>query len=234
MNGTILKLGDISVAVTRKNIKNVHLSVHPPMGEVRVSAPSRMKLDTIRVYTISKLDWIKGEQRKLRAQKRETPREYLDRESHYLWGRRYLLEVVKKEARPKVTLKHSAICLHVRPRADAEKRREVLDAWYRQKLKDRLPKLIAKWETALDVTVDGVFVQKMRTKWGSCNTAKATIRLNTELAKKRPAFLDYVVLHEMAHLLIRPHNDDFRALLDLHMPNWQQVRKALNDAPISE
>ena len=232
--GTVLKLGDVSVDVTRKNIKNLHLSVHPPTGAVRVSAPKHMKLDTIRVYTISKLDWIKGEQQKLREQERETPREYLERESHYLWGRRYLLEIVEADAAPTVSLKHRAICLRVRPGADANKRREVLDAWYRRKLRERLPKLISKWEAALGVSVGGVFVQKMRTKWGSCNTIRGTIRLNTELAKKRPICLDYVVLHEMAHLLVRPHNDQFRALLDLHMPNWQQVRQTLNDGPLSQ
>lgn len=225
-------LGDIEVDVVFKQIKNIHLSVYPPAGKVRISAPLRLDLNTIRVFTISKLAWIKSQQQKLRDQERETPREYLDRESHYLWGKRYLLKVVEQEAAPTVTLKHSKMLLQVRPGTNAEKRQEILAEWYREQLKIAVPPLIAKWEPLMGVKVQRFFVQRMKTRWGSCSPATGGIRLNTELAKKPPECLEYLVVHEMTHLLEPTHNERFLVLLEQFMPKWRFYRDELNRLPV--
>jgi predicted metal-dependent hydrolase len=230
--GTQFKLGDIAVDVFLKDIKNVHLGVYPPDGRVRISAPSRMNLDTIRVYAVSKLGWIKQQQMKLRAQERETPREYLDRESHYVWGKRYLLKIVEEDAAPEVTLKHGKMLLRVRPGTPDERKQSIVAQWYREQVKVAVPDLIAKWEPKMGVTVDRFFVQQMKTKWGSCNPYKRSIRLNTELAKKAPQCLEYIVVHEMAHLLVRRHNDQFSNLMDRYLLNWKLLRQTLNATPL--
>lgn len=227
-----IKLGDIAVDVVQKDIKNVYLSVYPPDGNVRISAPLRMDLATIRLFAISKLRWIKQEQRKQREQEREAPREYLNRESHYLWGKRYLLNVVEKEAPPNLKHNHSQMTLQIRPGADAAKKRTVIDESYRQQLKSALPPLIAKWERLMGVTVAGFTVRKMKTKWGSCSPELRTIRLNLDLAKKPPVFLEYVVVHEMVHLLEPTHNSRFMALMDQFMPKWKFYREVLNRLPV--
>ena len=229
---TQLKLGHIAVDVVLKDIKNVHLSVYPPTGRARISAPKRMSIDTIRVFAISKLGWIKQQQQKLRAQERETPREYLDRESHYVWGKRYLLKVVEQNAAPEVELKHSKMILRVRPGTNDETKEAIVAQWYREQIKAAVPDLIAKWESMMGVKVERVFVQKMKTKWGSCDPSRRSIRLNTDLAKKPAQCLEYIVVHEMAHLLERHHNDRFTALMDENLPHWRQVRKLLNTAPL--
>lgn len=228
-----IHLGEIAVDVVLKDIKNIHLSVHPPAGKVRIAAPLRMDLDTIRVFAITKLDWIKRQQKKLRKQERETPREYLDRESHYVWGKRYLLKLVEKEAAPSVELKHNKMILQLRPDASHEKKQEVLDAWYREQLKLVLPPLIAKWEKVVGVKAGKVFVQKMKTKWGSCSPGAGNVRLNTDLAKKPLHCLEYIVAHELTHLLERHHNERFTALMDAHMPQWRQCREMLNSLPLA-
>ena len=227
-----IALGDIAVEVVFKDIKNIHLSVYPPDGAVRVSAPLRMQLDTIRVFAISRLAWIKQQQVRLRAQQRETPREYIDRESHYVWGKRYLLKVVEAEAAPTIELKHSRIILRVRPGAEEAARQAIVAHWYREQIRATVPALIAKWETAMGVKVGRVFVQKMKTKWGSCNPAARSIRLNTDLAKKPLPCLEYIVLHELAHLLERHHNERFTGLMNRHMPDGPQRRQLLNGAPL--
>ena len=227
-----IALGDIAVEVVFKDIKNIHLSVYPPDGAVRVSAPLRMQLDTIRVFAISRLAWIKQQQVRLRAQQRETPREYIDRESHYVWGKRYLLKVVEAEAAPTIELKHSRIILRVRPGAEEAARQAIVAHWYREQIRATVPALIAKWETAMGVKVGRVFVQKMKTKWGSCNPAARSIRLNTDLAKKPLQCLEYIVLHELVHLLERHHNERFTGLMNRHMPDWPQRRQLLNGAPL--
>ena len=228
-----LQLGEIAVDVVLKDIKNIHLSVHPPLGKVRIAAPLRMDLDTIRFFAITKLAWIKNQQKKLREQERETPREFLDRESHYVWGKRYLLKLVEKDAAPTVELKHTKMVLQLRPAASHEKKQEVLDAWYREQLKTALPPLLSKWETIVGVTAGKVFVQKMKTRWGSCNPVAGNIRLNTDLAKKPRQCLEYIVAHELTHLLERHHNDRFAALMDAHMPQWRQYRNMLNSLPLA-
>jgi len=229
---TRIELGGISVDVVRKDIKNVHLSVFPPIGRVRIAAPARMDLDTIRVFAVTKLGWIKSQQKKIVAQERETPREYLDRESHCVWGRRYLLDVVERDAAPAVELKHRKLVLQVRPGSDEAKRQEVLEGWYRATLKSAVPALIAKWEPLMAVKVQRFYVQRMKTKWGGCNLSARSIRLNTELAKKPPECLEYVVVHEMAHLLEPTHGQRFRALMDQVMPAWEFHRAQLNRLPV--
>jgi predicted metal-dependent hydrolase len=228
-----LNLGGIRVDVVFKDIKNVHLSVYPPSGRVRVAAPSRMKLDTVRVFAISKLGWIKQQQKKLREQERETPREYLDRESHYVWGKRYLLKSSEKDEVPTVALKGNRMLLQVRPGMDARRRHEVLEQWYRQQIKDAMPELIARWERRMGVKVVRYFVQRMKTKWGSCNAGTRSIRVNTDLARKPRECLEYIIVHEMAHLLVRHHNDQFGMLMDRHLPNWRQLRLLLNSTPLA-
>jgi predicted metal-dependent hydrolase len=175
-----IKLGDVAVDVALKDIKNVHLSVYPPAGHVRISAPKRMSIDTIRVFAISKLDWIKRQQTKLREQERETPRDYVDRESHYVWGKRYLLMLSESDEPPSIEVKHGRMLLRVRPRTDEDKRRALVEEWYREQLKEAVPPLLARWQPLLGVRVDRLFVQRMKTKWGSCNHKARTIRLNTE------------------------------------------------------
>ncbi|MFZ3328652.1 MAG: SprT family zinc-dependent metalloprotease [Methylocella sp.] len=231
--GTQFKLGDIAVDVSLKDIKNVHLSVYPPDGRVCISAPSRMSVDTIRVFAISKLGWIKQQQKKLRAQQRETPREYLDRESHYVWGKRYLLKIVEGDAAPEVMLKHSKLLLRVRPGTSDETKQAIVARWYREQIKVAMPDLIAKWEPKMGVTVERFFVRQMKTKWGSCNPGKRSIRLNTDLAKKPLQCLEYIVVHEMAHLLVRRHNDQFSNLMDKCLPNWKVLRQTLNAMPLA-
>ncbi len=229
---TKIKLGDMVVDVVQKDIKNIHLSVYPPTGRVRISAPLRMDVDTIRVFAISKLGWVKKQQQKLRNQERESPREFLDRESHYFWGKRYLLKVVEKKVVPKVELKHNTMVLHVRPGADIEKKKSVLDEWYRLQLKEAIPPLFKKWERHMGVTAERFIVRKMKTKWGSCVPETKTIRLNLELAKKPPECLEYIVVHEMVHLLEPTHNSRFVDFMNQYMPKWQFYRDELNRLPV--
>jgi len=229
---TQLHLGEISVDVVHRPIKNVHLSVHPPSGRVRISAPDRMTLDTIRLFAVSKLGWIRRQQKKLRGQERETPREYLNRESHYLWGRRYLLEVIKAHEAPSVELTPRYMKLTVRPRTTKAQWEGVVARWYRDQVRTVLAELILKWERRLGVSVRNVTVRQMKTKWGSCNHHAGTIQLNTELAKKPLECLEYILLHEMAHLLEPTHGARFVALMDQHMPQWRFVRQTLNELPV--
>lgn len=223
-----LTLGNINIDVVFKDIKNVHLSVYPPNGRVRIAAPVRMNLDTLRVFAISKLAWIKQQRKKIRGQERESPREYLDRESHYVWGKRYLLRVIEEEAAPHLQITPRKMILRVRPGTDTAAREAIVAQWYRQQLKVVIPDLIAKWEKKLRVKVNGFFIQRMKTKWGSCNPTAGTIRINSELAKKPRECLEYIVVHELVHLRESRHNDRFFALLEKHMPMWQRHRDELN------
>jgi len=227
-----LTLGDITVDVQQRDIKHLHLSVHPPEGRVRIAAPLRMKLDTIRVYAISKLGWIRQQQGKLRAQAREAPREYVDRESHYVWGQRRLLKVLEGDAAPSVQLRHTRLTLQVRPGASREQKQAVVSQWYRDQIKAALPALLSTWEPRLGVKAANAFVQKMRTKWGSCNPAARNIRLNTDLAKKPVECLEYVLVHELIHLLEPTHNARFVALMDRPLPDWAHRRQVLNALPV--
>lgn len=229
---TQVHLGDIAVDVVFKDIKNVHLSVCPPDGKVKISAPAHMNLDTVRVFAIAKLSWIKQQQQKLREQERETPREYLDRESHYVWGERYLLRIVYTENALGVYLRHNKIMLRLKPGTAQEDKQAILEQWYRDILKDAVQPLIAKWEPIMGVKVARFFVQRMKTKWGSCNPAAGSIRINSELAKKPPECLEYIVVHELTHLLEATHNNRFITLMDAFMPNWRHHKDELNKLPV--
>ncbi len=232
MSETIL-LGDVSIRLTRKNVKNVHLSVHPPGGRVTLTAPTATRLEVARAYAISKLGWIREQRSMLAAQARETPRRMVTRESHSLWGRRHLLSVEHRDCKPFVSVDHRRIKLTVRPGSDVKQRAEVLHEWHKALLHEAVPALIAKWEPKLKVSVARYFLQKMKTKWGSCNRTAGHIRLNTELVKKPRDLLEYVVIHEMVHLREPTHNDRFVELLAEHWPQWRESRQELNELPLT-
>jgi predicted metal-dependent hydrolase len=227
-----IELGDLLIHVIQKDIKNVHLNVYPPAGQVRISAPLHMNLDTIRAFVVSKLDWIKRAQKKLRNQEREAPREYIDRESHQVWGEHYLLQVVVGKTSPRVEVKCGMLVLQVRSGTDRDHMEAIVARWYRQQIRDAVPDLIQKWEPLMRVQVEKIFVQHMKTRWGSCNSTARNIRLNSELAKKPREFLEYVVVHELAHLLEASHNQKFIAIMDRFMPMWRNHRDALNQLPV--
>ena len=227
-------LGEITIEVTRKAVKNVHLSVHPPDGRVTLVAPSDTRLEVARAYAIAKLGWIRDQQEKLRNQARETPRKLVERESHYLWGRRYLLSVEERETRPGVRLDHKRILLTVRPGSDRDKRAEIMHAWHRRLLHEAVPPLIEEWERKLGVKVSRYFLQRMKTKWGGCNPKAGTIRLNTELVKKPKDLLEYIIVHEMIHLIEPTHSERFLSLLDQNYPVWREAREELNALPLSD
>ncbi len=226
-------LGEITIEVTRKAVKNVHLSVHPPDGRVTLVTPRETRFEAARAYAIDKLGWIRDQQQKLRNQPRETPRQYVEGESHYLWGRRYLLSVEEREAKPEVRLDHKRIHLSVRPGAGRDKRVEVIHAWHRSLLHEAIPPLIEKWERKLSVEVSRYFLQRMKTMWGGCNPRAGTIRLNTELVKKPKDLLEYIIVHEMAHLIEPTHNERFIAVLNKYYPTWREARDELNQLPLS-
>jgi predicted metal-dependent hydrolase len=228
-----LILGDVAIAVARKDVKHVHLSVHPPNGRVTLVAPLDTRLEVVRAYATSKLRWIRKQQDRLREQARETPRRYVERESHYLWGRRYLMSVVERERKPDVSLDHRRMVLSVRPGSSQAKRADVLHEWHKALLHREVPPIIGRWEPRLGVHVHGYFLQRMKTKWGSCNSASGTIRLNTELVKKPKDLLEYVIVHEMAHLVEPTHSGRFLAILDEHYPAWRDARVELNDLPLA-
>lgn len=229
---TRIQLGEIALDVVQKDIRNIHLSVYPPTGAVRIAAPLRMDLETIRIFAISKLGWIKQQQRKLRAQERETPREYLERESHYVWGQRYLLKIIEREAPPTIVLTPRTLRLSLRPQTSPEKKEALLAAWYRAQLKQAIPDLLVQWEPRLGVQVKHFRVQRMKTKWGSCNPLTRSLQFNTELAKKPRECLEYIVVHELVHLLESTHNHHFTRLMDQFLPNWRYRRDALNRLPV--
>ena len=227
-----LRLGEITVAVTRKDIKHVHLSVHPPSGRVTLVAPQGTRPEVARAYAISRLGWIRDQQSRFRDQAREPLRQYVERESHYLWGRRHLLSVMEEDAKPSIKLGHRRITLTVRPGSSRTKREKVMHEWHRALLHDAVPRLIGKWEPRLGVKVAGYFLQRMKTKWGGCNHEAGNIRLNTELVKKPKDLLEYVVVHEMIHLIAPTHSEQFLMLLSKHYPSWREARADLNEWPL--
>jgi predicted metal-dependent hydrolase len=228
-----IQLGEVAVRITKKDIKNVHLSVHPPDGRVTLSAPRSTRLDVARAYAISKLSWIREQKKKLVDQAREAPRRYIERESHYVWGRRYLMTVVYREAKPQVLFDHKRITLSLRPGSKAQKRAEIMHDWSKTRLHEVVPDLIQNWERRLNVKVTRYFLQRMKTKWGSCNHEAGHIRLNTELIKKPKDLLEYVIVHEMVHLLYPTHSERFIAVLQQHYPTWRDARAELNELPLT-
>lgn len=229
---SIIRIGEIEIAVTRKTVKNVHLSVHPPAGHVTLVAPTGTRLEVARAYAITRLGWIRSQQARLLGQARETPRRFVTRESHYVWGKRYLLSVIERDEKPSVKVDHRRITLTVRPGSDRAKREAVMHHWHKALLHEVVPKLIRTWEQRLGVRVAAYFLQRMKTRWGSCNHRGGTIRLNTELVKKPRDLLEYVVVHEMAHLIAPTHSERFVALLNEHYPAWREARAELNELPL--
>jgi predicted metal-dependent hydrolase len=229
----LIELGDISITVALKEIKNVHLSVHPPDGHVTMSAPIGTRPEIARAYAISKIAWIREQQAKLSHQARESPRSFVERESHYLWGRRYLMTVVQVEAKPSVSVDHKRIVLRIRAGTDHAKRAMIIHNWHKSLLHDFVPSLISRWEPILGVKVVAYFLQRMKTKWGSCNHKASHIRLNTELVKKPKDLVEYVVVHEMVHLLEPTHSERFISILTDNYPTWREARAELNELPLS-
>ena len=224
-----ITVGNINIDLVRKNIKNVHLSVYPPDGRVRLAVPEKMNDEAVRIFAVSKLAWIIKQRKKFGLQERQTEREFISGESHYYFGTRYLLNVVETTGKQHVELRNNKyIDLYVRPESTAEKREKIMSDWYRHSLKKIIPDYIKKWEEVLGVTINEWGVKLMKTKWGTCNVQDKRIWLNLELAKKNPRCLEYIVIHEMVHLIERHHNDNFKAYMDKLLPNWKSIRDELN------
>lgn len=230
---TAIQLGDLAVDLVFKNIKNLHLSVYPPTGRVRVSAPSRMNIETIRAFLISKLAWIRQHQVKFDNQQREAPREYLDRESHYLWGKRLLLDIHLTEDKPYIELQHKRMYIGATVETTPSDLAVLIDDFYRQELRNAAQALKTKWQKIIGTEINQIVIQRMKTRWGSCNATSRNIRLNLELAKKPEACLEYVFLHEVMHFFEQTHCEKFVWLMDKYMFNWRLIRQQLNEEPLS-
>ncbi|MCW3084018.1 MAG: Metal-dependent hydrolase [Bacteroidetes bacterium] len=229
-----IEISDFSIDVIRKKIRNMHLSVYPPTGRVRIAAPLNIDDEAVRLFAISKLAWIKKNQRKFEKQERQSPRIYEERESHYFEGKRYLLKITEEEAPPKVLLRSKTqLELFMRPGTKPEQRQQILNDWYRQQLKKQIPSIIEKWEKKMDVSINYCGVKQMKTKWGACNIEEKRIWVNLELAKKPLQCLEYIILHEMIHLFERHHNERFLAYIDTFMPQWKLYKEELNRLPVS-
>jgi predicted metal-dependent hydrolase len=225
-----INVGDLEVEVIKKDIKNIHLGVYPPIGRVRLSAPMDSDTEKIRMFIISKIPWIRKNQRKFKNKERQTCREFIDRESHYFEGRRYLLKVVIDERKSNsVELNKTSIKMSINSNLDSIKRKELFENWMRRKLRIRLEPVISKWVDILGVNLTEWKIKKMKTKWGSCNKEAKRVWFNLELAKVDDYCLDYIVLHELAHLKYRNHGKEFTNLLEANMVDWQQRKSQLND-----
>ncbi len=229
-----LSIGKLKVDVVRKDIKNMHLAVYPPTGRVRIAAPLRVNDEAVKLFAISKISWIRKHQRNFEAQDRQAPRQYKERESHYFLGKRYLLRITEQDAPAKVELKTKTyIDLFVRPNTTTEQKQTILNEWYRTELKKLVQPLIDKWQKQIGVTVNDWQVKQMKTKWGTCNIEKERIWLNLELAKKPLHCLEYIIVHEMVHLLERHHNNNFLNYMNTYLPNWREIKNELNSLPVS-
>ncbi len=225
-------ISNISIDVVKKDIKNIHLAVYPPTGRVRIATPLHTTDDSIRLFAISKLGWIKRQQRNFEKQKRLPSKEFINRESHFFLGKRYLLNVVESSDKPKVIVRHSRLDLHVRPETSIDVKNQLLSDWYRNQLKNQISPLVTKWEKILKVKVQHWGVRKMKTKWGSCTIETQRILLNLELIKKPIACIEYIIAHELVHLLERHHNERFLSILSKHLPNWKNLKEELNRLPL--
>lgn len=227
-------VGGIHVQIVRKDIKNLHLGVHPPEGHVRVAVPMHVTDERIRLAIIDKLSWIKKQQAEFLAQPRQSAREMVTGECHYFFGKSYRLEVVEQAGKHKVEQAGgNKIRLTVTANTSTESRLKLMNEWYREQLKQVIPKLIDQWQTKIGVEASDWGVKKMKTKWGSCNIEAKRIWLNLDLAKKPPECLEYIVVHELVHLLERNHNSRFVAYMDEFMPKWRLNRETLNKSPLS-
>lgn len=228
-----LSVAGIDVDVVYKDIKNIHIGVYPPFGRVRVSAPSSLDDEQVRLALVQRLPWIRRQRDQLEAADRQSLREMVTGESHYVWGRRYRLKVVERPGRAHVEIDSDRLLLYVPESTAADKRRRLLGRWYREQLRNTLPNVVEACELLVGVRVSQWSVRRMKTKWGSCNRETGHIWFNTELAKKPPECLEYVVVHEMVHLLERGHGERFKELMDQFMPNWRSYRDELNRAPLA-
>ncbi len=228
-----LNVRGITVDVVYKDIKHLHLGVYPPIGRVRVAAPRHLDDDQVRLAVIRRLPWIKQQRARLQATERQSQREMVTGESHYVWGTRYRLKVLERPGRAHVELDGNKLLLYVPPGTDGEARRRLLEGWQRQQLRLRIPDLIARWEPIVGRQVPRWSIRRMKTKWGSCNRGTGHMWFNLELAKKHPLCLEYIVVHEMAHLLERHHGDRFTTLMDSLLPDWRARRDQLNGAPLA-
>ncbi|MCW7491981.1 M48 family metallopeptidase [Leptospira sp. 2 VSF19] len=224
-------LQNIEISVTYKDIKNIHLSVYPPNGEVVISAPLRMRKDIVRVYTISKLSWIKKQREKLQKQEREPKREFLDKESHYLFGKRYLLKVVETKSKPSIQVKSSSIILSIPKRTSKPKVKKLFDDYYKSELQLKTEKIMASAQKKMGLSNITFGIRKMKTRWGSYIPGKKKVWLNTELAKKPIDCIEYIIYHELTHAFEKTHNVKFKSILSHHLPNWKELRKKLNQLP---
>lgn len=220
--------------IVRKDIKNLHVGVYPPKGRVRVAAPLRLADESARLAVISRLGWIRRRQKGFGQQQRQSRREMITGESHYYQGRRYRLDVIEHDGPALVRIRNnSKLELRVRPGTERAKREAILQEWYRRRLREKLARLLERWEPAAGVAVTEVGIRKMKTRWGTCNTEARRIWLNLELAKKPASCLEYILVHEMVHLMERHHTERFRELMDERMPQWRSCREELNRAPLS-
>ena len=229
-----LTVRGIDIDVVYKDIKNLHIGVYPPMGRVRVAAPERLDDEQVRLAIIQRLPWIKRQREQLRSADRQSQREMVTGESHYVWGTRHRLKVIERPGRAHFEIDGGRLLLYVPDDTSAAKRRDLLDRWYREQLRAAIPPLIAKWQRILEVTVPRWSIRRMKTKWGSCNRETGHIWFNVELAKKHPDCLEYIVVHEMAHHIERNHGQRFAKLMDGFMPDWRARRDQLNDAPLAD
>lgn len=228
-----ITVGDLVVDVVRKEIKNLHLAVYPPDGRVRVAAPLLVDDEAVRLAVIARLAWIRRQQSKFAQQERQSARELVSGESHYFQGRRYLLNVDYRAGAPGVVVRNNTtLDLFVRPGSDRAQRERVLLTWYRRQLKLLIPPLVAKWQAIIGIEVAEWRVRQMKTRWGACNPDARRIWLNLELIKKPPSCVEYIVVHEMVHLLERRHNAQFIAHMDRFLPQWRLLRDELNQAPL--
>jgi len=227
-----LTVRGINIDVIYKDIRNLHIGVYPPMGRVRVAAPERLDDEQVRLAVIQRLPWIKRQQEQLRSTPRQTEREMVTGESHYVWGVRHRLKVIERPGRAHIETDGDRLILYVPAGTTTDSRREHLDRWYREQLRHAIPDLIAKWENKLDVTVPKWTLRRMKTKWGSCNRETHHLWFNVELAKKHPDCLEYIIVHEMAHYFERNHGERFTKLMDGYLPEWRGRRELLNEAPL--
>lgn len=224
-----LQIEGLTVNLIQKKIRTLRLSVNPPHGEIKVSAPLFYNIEKIKHFILSRIDWIKKSQIKIRSQKYVPPKKILDGENHYFLGEKYLLKIFEKNGAPLVILKDGILELHIKKNINREKRKQALDQFYRGSMKKIIPKLIANWENKLDVKVAEFGIKKMKTRWGTCNSRARRIWLNLLLAKMPLRCLDYIILHEMVHLLERHHNKKFFAHMDNFMPSWKEQQDELKN-----
>jgi predicted metal-dependent hydrolase len=229
-----LTVAGLGVDVVYKDIKNLHISVYPPIGRVRVAAPERTDEDTIRLAVVQRLPWIKRQRDRLQKAERQPKRQMLSGETHYVWGQRYRLDVSRVSGHYDVATKGSTLWVITPEGTDADGRFAALDRWYRRELKAAVPALLGKWQPIIGVEVEKVVVRRMKTKWGTCVAHSRTIWLNPELAKKNPRCLEYLVVHELTHLVERGHGERFVALMDKFLPEWRARRDELNEAPLAD